>query len=71
MASTLFVCLLVAVATISLVLGKVPEEWQRKVETFNGFFADNDDGIIDSTGYPHNLYMVILLHIKSIYMLLL
>lgn len=34
-----------------------PADWAAKVDAFNAFFAENDDGLLDSTGYPKGLYL--------------
>lgn len=37
---------------------QVPADWAERVSSHDAFFAENDDGQLDSTGYPTGLYLV-------------
>jgi protein-glucosylgalactosylhydroxylysine glucosidase len=51
------ICVLFAVFCISYVVafreaGYIPEEWQQQIANFDAFYSENDDGEMNSEGYP-------------------
>lgn len=37
---------------------EILSDWQSKIQSYDAFFGEDDSGVLDSTGYPHGLYMV-------------
>lgn len=53
----LLVGFLIAIATFTECHASIPPEWQKKVDSLNGFFSATDAGEINKEGYP-GIYMV-------------
>lgn len=49
---------LVTIAVIAHAGNPIPADWEGRVASHNAFFANDDDGVLDSTGYPKGLYLV-------------
>eukprot|EP00598_Pedospumella_elongata_P002782 CAMPEP_0184974802 /NCGR_PEP_ID=MMETSP1098-20130426/6189_1 /TAXON_ID=89044 /ORGANISM="Spumella elongata, Strain CCAP 955/1" /LENGTH=63 /DNA_ID=CAMNT_0027497439 /DNA_START=67 /DNA_END=254 /DNA_ORIENTATION=+ len=37
-------------------VSRIPIEWKRQIDKFDAFYSENDDGAINSEGYP-GIYM--------------
>jgi trehalose/maltose hydrolase-like predicted phosphorylase len=41
-----------AVAALACAASSIPVEWQRQIDKYDAFYSDNDDGEMNSEGYP-------------------
>jgi trehalose/maltose hydrolase-like predicted phosphorylase len=41
-----------AAAVVAAATSKIPVEWQRQIDAYDAFYSENDDGKINSEGYP-------------------
>jgi hypothetical protein len=55
----LFSHILIVVSLVqSVISSTIPSEWQKRIDSFNAFYAEDDTGKLNSEGYPEGLYLV-------------